>query len=93
MTILIEKHSIFYKEKHEPESTVRFHKIENQSQKGRFRYETDIRISFGKGKDSVFAVKADDWGAEKSFNKAYNKISRMITDKGKIDRQNYQKNQ
>ena len=87
---LIEKHSSFYKEEPDSECVVRFHKIENQSQKGRFRYETDMRISFGKGKDAVFTVTTDDWGANKSFAKAFVKISRLITDKGKINRQNYQ---
>ena len=91
---LIQKHSKFNKDEPDSECIVRFHKIENQSQKGRFRYEADLRISFGKGKESVFAVKADDWGADKSFAKAFAKISRLLTDKGKIQRQNYQqKNQ
>ena len=56
-----------------------------------FRYETDIRISFGKGKDSVFSVKSEDWGSEKSLNKAYGKISRLISDKRNISRDSYQK--
>ena len=88
---LIERHSKFFNIGQESEGTVRFRKIENQSQKGMFRYETDVRISFGKGKDSVFAVKADDWGAEKSLNKAYSKISRLISDKRKISRDSYLK--
>ncbi len=91
LSALIERHSKFFNIGQESEGTVRFHKIENQSQKGMFKYETDIRISFGKGKDSVFAVKSDDWGAEKSLNKAYSKISRLISDKRKISRDNYQK--
>lgn len=88
---LIERHAKFFSTGQESEGTVRFHKIENQSQKGMFKYETDIRISFGKGKDSVFAVKSDDWGAEKSLNKAYSKVSRLISDKRKISRDIYQK--
>ena len=88
---LIERHTNFFKTGHESEGTVKFHKIENQSQKGMFKYETDIRISFGRGKDSVFTVKSDDWGAEKSLNKAYNKISRLISDKRKISKDSFQK--
>ena len=91
ISALIERHSNFFNTGQESEGTVRFHKIENQSQKGKFKYETDIRISFGKGKDSVFAVKSDDWGAEKSLNKSYSKISRLISDKRKISRDSYQK--
>jgi hypothetical protein len=88
---LIERHSKTVNSENDSEGTVRFHKIENQSQKGMYKYETDIRISFGKGKDSVFTVTADDWGAEKSLNKAYSKISRLISDKRKISREIYQK--
>ena len=88
---LIERHAPFYNAGEDSEGTVKFHKIENQSQKGMYKYETDIRISFGKGKDSVFTVKSDEWGAEKSLNKAYNKISRLISDKRKISRDLFQK--
>ena len=91
ITTLIEKHAKFFGTAKDSEGTVRFHKIENQSQKGMFKYETDIRISFGKGKDSIFTVKSDDWGAEKSLNKSYNKISRLISDKRKISQDLYLK--
>ena len=88
---LLGRHAKFFASESDSEGTVRFHKIENQSQKGMFKYETDLRISFGKGKDSVFSIKADDWGAEKSLNKAYSKISRLISDKRKITSNTYHK--
>ena len=49
-----------------------------------FRYDVEIRISFGKGKDMNFSVASADWGAEKSLNKTYQKLSRIIADKRKI---------
>ena len=88
---LIERYSPFFNVGDESEATVKFHKIENQSQKGMFKYETDIRVSFGRGKDSIFTVKSDDWGSEKSLNKAYSKVSRLISDKRKISKDIYQK--
>lgn len=88
---LIDRHAKFFNAETESEGTVRFHKIENQSQRGMFKYEADIRISFGKGKDSIFSVKADDWGSEKSLNRAYTKVSRLISDKRKFLRDVYQK--
>ena len=88
---LIERYASFFKVGDESEATVKFHKIENQSQKGMFKYETDIRVSFGKGKESVFTVKSDDWGAEKSLNKSYSKVSRLVSDKRKMSRDIYQK--
>lgn len=81
---LMERHHMFFGEKTEPEGMVRFRKIENQSQRGMFMYETEVRVSFGKGKDNIFAVEASDWGAERSLNKAYNKLARLLSDKRKI---------
>lgn len=67
---------------------IRFKKIEHQSRGGMFSYETQIRIEFGKGKDEIHSVSAIDWGAEKSLNKAFNKLSRLLNDKRKIIRDN-----
>ncbi|MHA2364708.1 MAG: CBS domain-containing protein [Candidatus Hodarchaeales archaeon] len=83
---LLERHHNFFGEKLEPQGAVRFRKIENQSQRGMFMYDTEIRVSFGKGKDSNFSVDSSDWGAEKSLNKTFNKLSRLISDKRKIAR-------
>ena len=67
---------------------IRFKKIEHQSRGGMFSYETQIRIEFGKGKDEIHSVSAIDCGAEKSLNKALNKLSRLLNDKRKIIRDN-----
>ena len=81
---LLERYHEFFGENSIPEGNVRFKKIEHQSKAGMFSYETEIRVAFGKGKDGIYSVSATDWGAEKSLNKSYNKLSRLISDKRKM---------
>jgi hypothetical protein len=83
---LLDLYHEFFGLKTEPEGNVRFKKIEHQSKAGMFSYETEIRVSFGKGKNENYSVSATDWGAEKSLNKTFNKISRLLSDKRKIAR-------
>lgn len=84
LTSLLERHHNFFGESVDPEATSRFRKIEHQSQRGMFRYDVEIRVSFGKGKEKNFSVASADWGAEKALNKSYQKLSRIIADKRKI---------
>lgn len=90
VNILLERYHEFFGENSVPEGNVRFRKIEHQSKAGMFSYETEIRVAFGKGKEGIYSVSATDWGAEKSLNKSFRKLSRLISDKRKIAK-NYSK--
>ncbi|MHA1984936.1 MAG: CBS domain-containing protein, partial [Candidatus Hodarchaeales archaeon] len=83
---LLDRYHEFFGPKTEPEGNIRFRKIEHQSKAGMYSYETEIRVSFGKGKAENFSISATDWGAEKSLNKTFNKLSRLLSDKRKIAR-------
>ena len=78
---ILQKFQSLVRQQGNADGSVRFRKIEHQSKAGMFAYETEIRISFGKGKSEVYSVSATDFGSEKSLNKAFSKLSRVLSDK------------